>query len=230
LVKKWLKENSAKRWAERFSVRGTSSVSDDMPDSRKLLVLKTTFDPVWDAFNLHGLSDTILNTWTKEISFYERRWSRLWNSGPEPGSSTLVDTDYAVATASGRIPKPSTVTEPTTEGVGTAAERSDGPVVGTPMVQDENLWLSYLRKSRYGKAMAVTQVLDVSKVGFTDARWLVSRKRTAGLGDQLNKLKREALDANSHLKDLWALCESSLPLDSESGDEAIGYLPLDMEE
>ena len=44
LVKKWIKENSARRWANRFSEKRTSGVTDDLAAS-KLLVLKSTFDP-----------------------------------------------------------------------------------------------------------------------------------------------------------------------------------------
>jgi hypothetical protein len=96
------------------------------------------------------------------------------------------------------------------------------------MAQEAGLWIKFLGKSACSNSFAVLEALDISKVSFTDARWLVSHKRTCGLGNQLNKLKREALDANSQLKDLWELCGVHLPLDTESGDDVIITESFDM--
>ena len=59
----------------------------------------------------------------------------------------------------------------------------------------------------------VDQHLDVSKLGFTNARWLVSRKKVRGLADILNKLKRDALDADSRLQELHSAAMETLPMD-----------------
>jgi hypothetical protein len=231
LVKKWLKENSSKRWAERFSVRRPSSVGDGDPDSSKLLVLKTTFDPVWEAFDLHGFSDTIVKTWIHGIVAHRGMWTRFWNSGvtsaPEGGESA---DDYLETEATANSWLPSTVnSDPSPVLVSTAAQDAGSLALGAPMARDDSLWLKFLGKSARSNSFAVVEALDVSKVGFTDARWLVSRKRTRGLGDQLNKLKREALDADSQLKNLWELCGVHLPLETESGDDVIATESFDME-
>ena len=120
--------------------------------------------------------------------------------------------------------------DPSSVLVSTASENTDHLALGAPMARDESLWLKFLAKTPCTKSLAVLEVLDISKVGFTDAHWLVSRKHTRSLGDQLNKLKREALDANSQLEDLWKLCGVHLPLDTESGDNAILAESFDMEE
>jgi hypothetical protein len=231
LVKKWLKDNSSKRWAERFSVRRPSSVGDGSPDSSKLLVLKTTFDPVWEAFDLHGFSDTIVKTWVHGIASHRSMWARFWNSGLSlDGDRDAQADDYSGMEATVSSLPPSTVnSDPSSALVSTAAQQADRLALGALMDKDEGLWLKFLGKSARAHSLAVVEALDVSKVGFTDARWLVSRKRTRGLGDQLNKLKREALDADSQLKNLWELCGVHLPLETESGDEVIATESFDME-
>jgi hypothetical protein len=81
---------------------------------------------------------------------------------------------------------------------------------------NEDLWLPYLRRIPRSASSEVARCLDISKLGFTDARWLVSRKKVRGLSDILNKLKRDTLDEHSRLK---LLNEARrLPLDTETAD------------
>ena len=86
----------------------------------------------------------------------------------------------------------------------------------TPRETNDDLWLPYLRKIPRSASFEVARCLDISKLGFTDARWLVSRKKVRGLSDILNKLKRETLDEHSRLQ---LLNEARrLPLDTEEAD------------
>ncbi|WP_206669454.1 hypothetical protein, partial [Brucella sp. 10RB9214] len=78
LVRKWIKDNSAKRWANRLE-KSTSQVSDD--PTGVLLVLKSTLNPVWEMFNVHELADVVVKRWTDETIALRARWSLLWNSG-----------------------------------------------------------------------------------------------------------------------------------------------------
>jgi hypothetical protein len=77
--------------------------------------------------------------------------------------------------------------------------------------------------------LEVRKVLDVSKIGFIDARWLVGCKKVCGLADILNKLKRETLDERSRLKDLHQLAIAHTPLDTESADGERFHFFADMD-
>ena len=203
LVKKWIKENSAKRWANRFSEKRTSGVTDDLAAS-KLLVLKSTFDPAWDAFNIHELGDIIVKTWVHDIAAMRTRWTTFWNSGSDATVSQpsgTANTGYDVAEYAG----PSRVL--------TAITPAGGKTVDAPGEDTAEPWLKYLRKAKTGRSYVVDQHLDISKLGFTNARWLVSRKKVRGLADILNKLKRDALDADSRLQELHQAARETLPMD-----------------
>ena len=211
LVRKWIKDNSAKRWQNRFADRRVSHVSDVR--SSKLLVLKTTFDPVWEAFNVHELSDIIVKQWSLEIAAKRRRWDSFWNSGVnrrlDGQTSTRSLQDIGHQRSEALVVNPDDKREESAASMTTSwVERQDEKA--------DDCWIPELRKIRGSASSEIGRVLDVSKLGFTDARWLVSRKKVRGLSDILNKLKRETLDENSRLK---LLNEARrLPLDTETAD------------
>jgi hypothetical protein len=212
LVKKWLKENTAKRWQSRFSEKRVSRVSDLR--ASKLLVLKTTFDPVWEAFNVHELSDVIVNTWSLQISAMRRRWDTLWNSGVRPPLSGQTSVEGSMPDE-GHLGSEQLVLDGEESQTELAASEH-AAVDQTARENNDDLWLPYLRKFPRSASFEVARCLDISKLGFTDARWLVSRKKVRGLSDILNKLKRETLDEHSRLKllnEAWRL-----PLDTETAD------------
>ena len=64
LVQKWTKDNIAKRWIKRLEEVpkdiGTVSAKD-VQNKSNLLVLKTTFNPIWDSFNIHELSKVVVD-------------------------------------------------------------------------------------------------------------------------------------------------------------------------
>ena len=201
-MKKWIKENSAKRWANRFSEKRTSGVTDDLAAS-KLLVLKSTFDPAWDAFNIHELGYIIVKTWVHDIAAMRTRWTTLWNSGggaivSQPPNAATTWSDVAEYAGPTQVLAGSSA-------AGTKAD-GDGEDTAEP-------WLKFLRKAKTGRSYVVDRYLDVSKLGFTNAKWLVSRKKVRGLADILNKLKRDALDADSRLQELHSAAMETLPMD-----------------
>jgi hypothetical protein len=202
LVKKWIKENSAKRWANRFSEKRSSGVTGDITAS-KLLVLKSTFDPAWEAFNIHELEDVIVKQWVTDIAAMRTRWTTFWNSG----NQVIVDAFFAGRNTGDDIAEWRSGNHETVSPseVGREDDKADG--------MTEDLWLKFLRKNRQGNGYTVDRYLDVSRLGFTNARWLVSRKKVRGLADILNKLKRDALDSSSRLQELHSMAEATLPMD-----------------
>ena len=143
-----------------------------------------------------------------------RRWDTLWNSGVRP---PLV----GQASVGGSMPDEG---HQGSEQLVSEGEESQMELAAsehaaadqTPRETNDDLWLPYLRKIPRSASFEVARCLDISKLGFTDARWLVSRKKVRGLSDILNKLKRETLDEHSRLQ---LLNEARrLPLDTEEAD------------
>jgi hypothetical protein len=219
LVRKWIKENSNKRWASCYSEKRESPRVGDLFAS-KLLILKTTFNLVWEAFNVHELSDVITKEWTRGIVAQRARWSRFWDSGiTQPTLSALLPSGN---TGSGAGVMAQVGDLPEAEGL--AADVAQG---GTPKVTD--IWLHELGVLRGLNMLEVRKLLDVSKIGFINARWLVSRKKVRGLADILNKLKHETLDERLRLKDLHSLAVIHTPLDTESADGERFHFFADMD-
>lgn len=84
LVKTWSKEYFRVSWEKRLMV------TEERP--RNLLVLKTEFNPIWSAFNVHELGKTITDSWQSSLAVLDRQASanvRTWH----------LDTAGTVATA-----------------------------------------------------------------------------------------------------------------------------------
>jgi hypothetical protein len=117
--------------------------------------------------------------------------------------------------------------------VGSEALEAEGltPDIATggvpPMALD--VWLNKLGILRGSSNLEVHIHLDVSKLGFTNARWLVSRKKVRGLADIMNKLKHETLDERSRLEDLHQLAVSHTLLDTELADGEQFHFFADMD-
>jgi hypothetical protein len=214
LVKKWIRENSAKRWANRFSEKSPSGVTGGSLSS-KLLVLKSTFDPAWEEFNVHELEDIVVKQWVKEIAAIRTRWTTTWNSGDQ----VVVDAFFAGRNTQDDIAEWRTGNRETVNLTGAVreGEAADG--------MTERLWLKFWRKNRQGNGYTMDRYLDVSSVGLTDARWLVSRKKVRGLADILNKLKRDALDESSRLQELHSMAVETLPMDDIPEHSGINWFP-----
>ena len=60
LVRNWIKDNSAKRWANRLG--------EPTERNPSIFVLKSSFNPAWDRFNVHELATCIKEAWLKSIS------------------------------------------------------------------------------------------------------------------------------------------------------------------
>lgn len=56
LLRAWLKDNTGKRWLSRLD--------DPIKDTSNLFVLKSTFNPIWEEFNVKELIKQIQNVWS----------------------------------------------------------------------------------------------------------------------------------------------------------------------
>jgi hypothetical protein len=230
LVKKWLKEQTSRRWHNRFNESRrsitTNPAGSGNADASKLLVLKSYFNPVWDAFNVQELGQVIVRTWVNELSQLDRAITRLYDSGSRSTTVVLREERIRALKQSRRTGRGEAVSETP------SAERAPvvgsvhlpvGEVTGRDTLYWESVSVEVLRKMRPGVNMVeIARILDVREVGLTDARWLISRKRTRSLGDVFNQLKREAL-SSAQLDEIAAVS----PMSVDDGDESIEYMDID---
>ena len=68
LVRKWLTDNCTRRWQDRLvqKEKVTSPV----------IVLKTMFNPAWDSFNIHELSDSVVSKWRTSLVEFQREYTK----------------------------------------------------------------------------------------------------------------------------------------------------------
>jgi len=98
LLLRWLKDNTAKRWLLRFEEpRVSHTETFGGRDKRVLedtpLFLKTTFNPVWDAFNIQKLREVIVNTWSSHLNdVYHSRRQSFYYGDDESAASSVEDT------------------------------------------------------------------------------------------------------------------------------------------
>ena len=159
LVRKWLKENSYKRWAAQYSEKRESPRVGNLFAS-KLLILKTTFNPAWKVFNVHEFSDVITKEWTRGIVAQHVRWSRFWDSG-------LTQPTLVQLLPGGNNGSEAAITaqvEDTPEAEGLAADVARG---GYSKATD--MWLYELGVLHGSSMLKVRKLLDVSKIGFINA-------------------------------------------------------------
>ena len=229
LVKKWVKEQTSKRWHNRFGkpvvprVPSLDSIVDD--STKKLLVLKTHFNPVWEPFNVHELARIITEEWVRQLSNQESRISNLVRSGmpgrrrPAPVSSFLGE--RSVGPRDQLVPGRNLNAVPVV-----LADMADLPA-SEVILRKEDFWRSisieYLKPMGRGwNSQEIVRVLDVRKIGLCDAKWIVSRKRTTNLSDIFNRLKRDALsEGSSPFEDVQSLQELLQEVTPDTGHEHV---------
>jgi hypothetical protein len=218
LVRKWTKDNCAKRWHARLeesSAIGNREVTTGVVKKDNLLILKTTFNPIWDTFNIHELSEVVVNHWLSSIN--SRGWynKQLYEYARKARPNVTHEMEWTevrnIAKHDGFVPsRGEVVSEPThTFGVTTSitsvdntngqvrvhpaeASGSSSPPVWEDITFETTRWLG-----RHVESLEVIRVLDVRKVGLTTSRWMLSRKKHRNLADKLSKVKREVLSNNT---------------------------------
>src|SRR5436190_21561313 len=78
LVRAWLKDNTMKRWINRL---GESAFERDA------FVLKSVFNPAWEAFNVHELGQTVAQSWSEPLSHMKGSVDRLRSDRTRSGTS-----------------------------------------------------------------------------------------------------------------------------------------------
>ena len=179
LIKSWLKDNASKRWRNRF---------DRSESEGDVFVLKSHFNPVWNAFNIHELGHIVTSRW---LSFLEAQDDRnrqfLGVSSPhlEPPALTgqaLVGHGPGRRRGLGpKSPLPPAVPRGENSGLNLGSGAA-APLIVIPKP------LGY-----QGRHIELRSALDVRKLGYHERSWLVSRKRNFNLFDLVAKLKQNVL-------------------------------------
>jgi hypothetical protein len=106
LVRKWTKENFAKRWQSRLSEKPTTKADDH----EHLFVLKTVFNTAWDYFNAKEVENSLISYWREWLARAEdNRYSIAF---PEPDADlgdlagTASELCLEVRSKQGVIPMP----------------------------------------------------------------------------------------------------------------------------
>lgn len=218
LVSSWTKINLAKRWDQRLKNNKQDIARDN---SQSLMVLKSTFNPVWVSFNIQELAETIHNTWRLKIQEIERDELLSFAEAPRP---KWVHGRYVVAWTQtfdagvqdyegGEIPLPPTPvfadslpdTDPRRWGPFPAPQPAS---FGGPDLEEAEA-----RRAAYNADLADTALirvpegvrlanrsgrevklrLNISKTKLENSRWLVSRKRNTNLFDIVSLWKKSQI-------------------------------------
>ena len=82
-VRSWVKAHFSQRWERRL---GEPIVRDEV------FVLKSHFNPAWSAFNVHGLSEVVVESWLSSLSKLDRAnqsQDRTWHAAESTDGSEL---------------------------------------------------------------------------------------------------------------------------------------------
>lgn len=238
LVRKWTKDNCAKRWHARLeesSAIGNREVTTGVVKKENLLILKTTFNPIWDTFNIHELSQVVVNHWLSSIN--NRGWYNKqlfeYASRVRPNVTHALSWPEVrnIAKSDGFVPSRGEVVSETTHTFGliTSTAPNDDTIGNAGVLSQEassssslpvwedisfetTRWLGHHVQSLEG-----IRVLDVRKVGLTTSRWMLSRKKHRNLADRLSKVKRAVLSNNTAEPD--QPCEDIEPDDPIEEDQ-----------
>ena len=217
LVRKWTKDNCAKRWKNRLeeSNRNKPVVNRNVALGNDLLVLKTTFNPIWDTFNIHELANVVVDHWLSSLSqwgwynkqlyaharevrpnlTHELSWTEVRNIASHddfaPTRGDIIST--RPNTWSKIHPNPPHST--TTVGISASSPEGSTSVSPPPKTWSDISFETTRRIGYHVESLEVLRLLDVRKVGLTTARWLLSRKKNRNLADKLAKVKREVLES-----------------------------------
>ena len=214
LVRKWTKDNIAKRWTRRLEETPNDDgvVSAKGVQTSNLLVLKTTFNPIWDSFNVHDLSKIVVDKWISGLPKGTSEITRLMDFGAsKKGDETVLTVKKAEAFAKfyGFDPASGEVVndmedileeEQQPEGASlppTVASQGNIPSVASPsrLGAWEDISFETTRRVNFSSnSLEIVRRVDVRKIGLTTARWLVSRKRSRNFADRLSRTKKAVLD------------------------------------
>jgi len=187
LVHAWIKANCSKRWSHKME----QTIGEEAP----AFVLKTKFNPSWDSFNVQELGRLITESWADSLAGFRNHASLSaslskprWDPARFDVDTYLDDTEAAGITIP--VPRSLRTSEPYLEPSGSQSVWSpeDGCLIRT----------GCLVRVGHSPQLEVERVLDVSKVGFFDKRWLVSRKRTSNVADLISIWNKSVLQATSH--------------------------------
>jgi hypothetical protein len=220
LISSWLRVNSLIRWQRRL---GSPS------DSVDVFVLKTYFNPAWEAFNVHTLGQLVTSSWIDSLididmvnHQHDNLNKRLRTAGVDSDTNATERWFHFLGRdASGReIPairlSPNPGMNEDLPSLGSqGAEASDDPAEGASSIPGD---AAIGRKpevliekwSQSGRIWTQTRHLDVRGAGFVTRKWLVSRKRNTNLFDIVSQLKKAVLTSS----------EDALPTDAMSIDNA----------
>ena len=202
LVIKWTKDNITKRWINRLRVtedqNDRAKVNSTGVDENNLLILKTVFNPVWDSFNIHKLSNVVVNHWLSSLENWGWYNKQLYEHATAHYPTLTHEITWTeaknIAKKDGFVPR-----DPA-EDVDLSALASKAPSQPAPMVTNpklpawEDISFETLRFMGYHvQSQEVVRMLDVRKVGLTTARWMLSRKKVRNFGDILSTIKRDLL-------------------------------------
>lgn len=215
LVHHWIKTNLARRWMNRLHEPSESTKS--------VLVLKSSFNPVWETFNIHELWNTIKEEWLARCN--AMAWCDLpsceapghgFGKFPRPipdSQKTVLHTAWQIGgdklwEVPVRKPKP----------LERDAARGDtqNSLRGLTMLHDEppitctnelgkhierlpqsETPMSHIRVWNQGSAIGYvhTELFDIRRSDLLDHNFLVSRKRNTNLSDLTAQWKRVVLEA-----------------------------------
>ena len=130
LVRSWIKEHFAKRWENRLGVPHTHDES---------FVLKSSFNPVWSAFNVHELGKIVTDSWLSSLA----KLDALQASVREP---LLAMTLEGAAPEGGNLaepeaPEPKYPDPPSNGGEGAPADFVPMDVDDTVQAHDLTAWV-----------------------------------------------------------------------------------------
>ena len=220
LVRKWLKENTSKRWEQRLN--------EPIPTS-EVLVLKTHFNPAWSAFNIHELGNRVSISWRRSIG--EMLLHRA-NTHPVPDNSgppeyhewqlmpavapvgdrpqfrpppALVQLDLFQTLRRPRDQDSDDASMDPVEGTdNSTVSRSPSPAQNPPAPTQQRgaridagpglVFSGRLAPVKGGRSMELERVVDMVQLGYCDRTWLVSRKRNKNLFDLTTAWKRRLLN------------------------------------
>jgi hypothetical protein len=188
LVHAWIKANCAKRWSHKME----QPIGEEAP----AFVLKTKFNPAWDSFNVQELGRLITESWADSIAGLRNQDSLHTLSTPRWDPTRFdLDTHLEENGVDGTtVPVPRNLRTSEPYSATLLTEGNAGSVLsggGEALIRTGRL-------RPVGTQFEVERVLDVSKVGFFDKRWLVSRKRTSNVADLISIWNKSVLQATSH--------------------------------
>jgi hypothetical protein len=215
LISSWLRVNSQIRWQRRLG-----SPSDPVD----VFVLKTYFNPAWEALNIHTLGQLVTSSWIDsliDIDMTNRQHDnlnkRLRTTGVDTETNATErwfhflgrDADGREIPAIRLSPNPGMNVDLPSLG-SQDAQASDDPAEGATSIPGD---ATVRRKpevlikkwSQSGRIWTQTRHLDVRGAGFVTRKWLISRKRNANLFDVVAQLKKSVLTSQEDALSLGAM-------------------------